>query len=359
MSPRNFSEPPRAVLAALAGAVAAGHLWLLAHAPLHLVPGTPKLLLRVSSPLHAGPRAPDPAEAGSPRAQRLVPTQALTPSGSPAPASAHAPFPTDSHTPSSLAPPAASAPEGPEAPAAPVATPVEAHSAMTSEGAESASTLRLPPPQRLHYAVTGLARGQAVQGEGQLRWQHDGQRYDLTWSQATSAGQRTLHSTGMLMPAGLAPERFGDQQWGGPGRKSEQAAHFEHGANGTGRVRFSSNTPDAAESAGIQDRVSVWVQLAALVAGRPDLRQGSTLALRVVNAREALPWVFRVEGEVTLALPGGPQRALHLRRPGAGPYDVGVEVWLAPSLDYLPARLRLTLDTGDWLDQHWTGSDRN
>jgi hypothetical protein len=33
-----------------------------------------------------------------------------------------------------------------------------------------------------------------------------------------------------------------------------------------------------------------------------------------------------------------------------------VEIWLAPALGYLPVRIRLTQDNGDYVDQQWRSS---
>ena len=38
-------------------------------------------------------------------------------------------------------------------------------------------------------------------------------------------------------------------------------------------------------------------------------------------------------------------------------YDQKVEVWLAPQLGYLPARIRITETNGDSIDQQWSASE--
>ena len=79
---------------------------------------------------------------------------------------------------------------------------------------------------------------------------------------------------------------------------------------------------------------------------------------RPPSTREAEPWVFTVEGEEQLQLPGGNVAALKLTRNPRKEFDQKVELWLAPGMDYVPVRLRLTQPNGDWVDQQWSSTDR-
>ncbi len=225
---------------------------------------------------------------------------------------------------------------------------------------------RIPPPRVLVYTLAGSSRGQPVEGSAHLRWSHDDERYEAWLVQSSAGGERVQHSAGTLNAAGLVPGRFGDRA---AGSRSEQAAHFERDPSGTGgRIRFSGNQPDAALTPGSQDRLSVLVQLAGLAAAahRP-LRPGQTVRVPVASARDARPWTFEVEAEEDLppastptqaaAHPATPLRALRLRRRPDGEYDIELLVWLAPALDYLPVRLRLTQAQGDWLEQRWDPAD--
>ena len=48
--------------------------------------------------------------------------------------------------------------------------------------------------------------------------------------------------------------------------------------------------------------------------------------------------------------------ALKLVRMPNKDYGQKVELWLAPELGFLPARIKLTFANGDYLDQQWTSS---
>lgn len=215
---------------------------------------------------------------------------------------------------------------------------------------EPPPAVTLPGSVRLRYVLTGESRGQTYHARGELLWRHDGQVYEARLEvSAFLIGSRAQTSRGRLGPAGLVPERFGDKF------RSEHAAHFdwEHA-----RVVFSANTPEAVLTAGAQDRLSVMLQLAARVAGEPArYRPGSRLEQQTVSARESEVWTLALESEETLQLPGGELATQKWLRQPRRPFDQRVEVWLAPQLGYLPARIRITQANGDFIDQQWNGSE--
>lgn len=218
-------------------------------------------------------------------------------------------------------------------------------------GPATAARVSIPGSVLLRYQVTARAKHRTVQGTSELAWRHDGSNYEARFEVATpSSPQRVQHSAGRIAGEGLQPLRFGDRSRG------EQAAHFDREAQ---RVVFSNNRPMAALAAGAQDRLSVLLQLAALVAGDPArFPAGATVALQTATTRDAQAWVFTVEGEERLLLPGGELVAVKLTRPPLGEFDQRVEVWLAPGQAYVPVRLRLTLPSGDWTDHQWSATDR-
>jgi hypothetical protein len=207
------------------------------------------------------------------------------------------------------------------------------------------------PSAVLHYEVAVQARGIALAGTARLDWQQDGEHYEARLElSAPGLRPRVQQSTGEISAAGLVPERFSDRS------RSEQATHFDRVA---GRIVFSNNQPGADWVTGMQDRLSVVLQVAMLVAAQPArFAEGNEVAIPTATTREAGEWLFRVVGEENLALPGGAVRALKLERRPRREYDQRVELWLAPGQAYAPVRLRLTNADGGWVDQRWSSTDR-
>jgi hypothetical protein len=231
-----------------------------------------------------------------------------------------------------------------ETPVAPVLPPVEPIAEPTAAGAHP---VVVPESVRLRYQVQSSKLPFGVQGD--LQWQRQGDVYEAQLALRLLGMDRTQGSRGRVTEQGLMPLRFSDKY------RSEVAAHFEWDA---GVVRFSANTPDVALQPGAQDRLGVMVQLAALVgADSAAYPPGSSISLQVVGPRAAETWVFAVQGLETLDLPGGRLEGFKLMRQAHGPYDQQVELWLAPALAYLPARIRITQSNGEFVDQLWAGSE--
>jgi hypothetical protein len=232
-------------------------------------------------------------------------------------------------------------------PASPPATP-SARSDATTRASEA---FDVPAPVRLRYQVTASTRMMTLHGESELRWRHDGQTYEAQLEvSAPLLPSRRQTSTGAITADGLAPQRFSDKA------RSEEAAHFQRDK---GVVTFSSNRADAQLMPRAQDRLSVLLQLGALVAGKPGkFPPSSTISIQTASTRDAEDWHFTVEGEEQLQLPGGTVPALKLTRNPRKEFDQKLELWLGTGMDYVPVRLRLTQPNGDWVDQRWSSTDK-
>ena len=106
---------------------------------------------------------------------------------------------------------------------------------------------------------------------------------------------------------------------------------------------FSNNAPSVPLLPGAQDRLSVMLQLGALMAGDPArYPPGAAFAIQTVGPRDADIWIFKVEEDEKLSLPAGEFTARKLTRNPRKPFDDKVELWLAPELGYLPVRIKQT-----------------
>ena len=256
-----------------------------------------------------------------------------------------APPPSAEEAPATAVSPATSPQEPPAPPTAAgvdIAAPAGTPQALPALG-DAAPPVRVPASTRLAFDVSGQAKKFAYTARAELLWQHDGSRYEARQEvSAFLVGSRVQRSVGAITAQGLQPERFSDKS------RSEQAAHFDHTK---GRVTFSANTPDAAIGPGAQDRLSLFIQLGALLAADPGrFVPGTHFTLTAVSARGADRWSFTVEGPETLDLPVGSTPTLKLQRLPRKDYDQKAELWVAPGLNYLPVRIKLTQANGDYAD---------
>lgn len=203
---------------------------------------------------------------------------------------------------------------------------------------------RWPEAAKLVFDFVGESKGIRYGANGDLIWQHDGQHYQLRQEvRHMLLGSRSQTSQGSLGELGLQPDRFGDKF------KQEVAAHFERHK---GVVSFSANTPSVPIQEGAQDRLSLFLQFAALMQGNPEMRElGQQLSLQVVSGRSAEIWTFSVEKQETLNLPIGNLPALKLSRLPTQKYDQTIDIWLSPNHGYLPVRVRIAQSNGDLLEQ--------
>lgn len=410
MHPHTTAAPSKPVLLGLVGAVLGVHLWLLAgELPGSTAAGalTPGLTSPNATPndhpdtsdqplvTHSPqPAAPRPASVTVSSVRWIVPAPppAAPPASTSPPEprdSTSAPVPTTARTTAPTAPrpdeiavftpeplsdeaaPPVPAPVTDEpARSEPHTPPLEAEAPMTDEppaprqeeiliAAGPAS--RLPGPAAaaarasapvavtvpgstvLRYDIHGKAKGLNYSAHAELHWDTDGTRYNATMEiKAFLVGSRVQTSRGRITAQGLAPDRFGDKR-----RNTEKAAHFDAAGQ---RIRFSNNAPDAPLLPGAQDRLSVFLQLAALLQARPQA-DAQGLTLPVAGTGSAEEWHFRVGDLQDLTLPTGTVSARKLTREPRHEHDSRVEIWLAPELQHLPVRIRVTEPDGGFADQ--------
>ncbi len=360
---------PRRALWLLAALVSLVHWWVLADGPLdlglkHATP-TPRPVNLVFNTRHIEvptPPASKPAAGFIQSARVRVKTPAnktAAPEASPLPAEAPsivaaapvlpepaaAPLPlasADALPGQTDAKPQAQMPAGQAEPRPDVA-------AAQPEPAQSPSALSIPNSVRLSYKMTGLSRGLNYHANGELNWLREANRYES--SMVVSAfllGSRSMTSVGEVTADGLAPKRFGDKA------RNELAAHFDADK---GKITFSANRPELPWQRGAQDRLSVFFQLAGLLAGQAGaVPTGTRIAIYTVGPRDAETWTFIVENMENLNLPVGEIQALRLTREPKREFDQKIETWFAPSMSYWPVRIKITQSNGDFVDQQLSGT---
>jgi hypothetical protein len=240
--------------------------------------------------------------------------------------------------------PAASAP-----PAAAAAA--DAPSAAASAPVAAAAAFEWPRSTRLSYRLTGYFRG-PVDGQASVEWLREGSRYQVHVEVSVGPSfapllSRRMSSDGDIGVDGLSPRRYEEETRAALRSPRRQAVLF-----GDGFVRLPSGA-EHPRPAGVQDSASQFVQLTWLFTTQPQrLRTGESIPLMLALPRRIDTWVYDVLMQETLATGAGPVDAVHVRprrpeRPGS---DLTAEMWVAPSLQYLPVRIVIRQDAETFVD---------
>jgi hypothetical protein len=225
----------------------------------------------------------------------------------------------------------------------------EAEDAVVATAMEHDAGQHVLPPRsvRISYATSGSANGTPYNEiPVTLDWHHDGRHYSLNSDfLSTMAGNRRRFSHGIVTAHGMAPVV-----------STDILDHERHSFRFDYASRQIAGAADALPmefKPGTQDSLSLMVQLAALAAAHgKDLATGMVLTVPVLEPGGIRELTFKVLGEETLtALEGKSVKAVHLAHQTSDDAPPSIEAWLAPSLDYMPARWRTLDANGDMQDQ--------
>ncbi|WP_457445591.1 DUF3108 domain-containing protein [Roseateles sp. P5_E4] len=207
-----------------------------------------------------------------------------------------------------------------------------------------------PLSTRLSYVLTGNYRG-PVSGQAQVEWLRKGRDYQIHLDVGIGPSfapliTRRMSSQGQLTPDGIAPQRYDEETkriFGEPRRLNLVFLG--------GEVQTATGVSGAAPR-GAQDAVSQFVHLTWLfLTAREPLQAGHVVQFRLLLPSRPYDWAYEVLGEEMLDTPMGPLAAWHLKpRQAASGGDLVAEVWLAPSLQYLPVRLVIRQDADTYID---------
>lgn len=300
-------------------------------------PAPPKPVPRRRAAALAAPPAASAATLAAETAATAV-AEAAPPPPAPEPAPE---VPVDAPAAVAEAPaPAASAPDMPVASASAPAT-----------AASAAPAFEWPPSTRIAYTLSGYYRG-AVEGQAQVEWLRTDQRYQVRLDLAVGPSfapivSRRLVSDGDLTDRGLVPRRYDEETKVAFRDPRRLTLHFEPGL-----VRLASGKEVSAPP-GVQDSASQFVQLTWFFTTRPDmLEPGRTVELPLALPRYVDLWLYDVLARERLATPFGEIDTVHVkpRRPSRPGAELTAELWVAPTLQYLPARILIRQDAETWVD---------
>jgi hypothetical protein len=214
----------------------------------------------------------------------------------------------------------------------------------TPQGSVTDVLASWPGDTRLRYRVSGQARGELF-GDAQVLWQRDKSRYQVKID--VDVGllfSRSFTSQGQVAPDGLRPGSYEETRARGQRVVAAVDDQFVTLNDGTKLPR-----PN-----GVQDTASQFVELSHQFAtGRAQLAVGKTVELPLARPGGVNLWTYDIAEEVTLNTPRlGAVQAFHLKpRPVANPRgNINMEIWIAPTLQFLPAKIRINQDEKTYLD---------
>lgn len=211
-------------------------------------------------------------------------------------------------------------------------------------GAAPKSAADAPPSADLKYAISATQKGLSLDGEANVKWRAEGDRYVLTSESRASILGKILenHSEGGIGDDGLAPEKFTEKRF----RKDPYSVTFDREAKA---IRFTEGKKVFAIKGGEQDRASAIWQLSALARATPArFGAGSDVRLVVAGRRDTEAWVFKVAKNDKLRTSMGQLDAVHLvREASAESNGQQVDIWLAPAHHWYPVKVRFSDHDGD------------
>jgi hypothetical protein len=304
-----------------------------------LAPAAPPVFVAVAPP-------PPRPVARPPRPAASAASQASEPASEPVETAASAVEPivaVASAVPPSPVASAASAPAIVAAASEPAASAPVA--AAAASAAASGVAFDWPPSTRLSYNFEGYSMG-PVYGNAKVEWLREGSRYQVRLEvRVPPLGGRRMVSDGQLGPLGLAPRRYDEETDRLFHDTARVSVLFEPDRIQLANGKVNDPIP------GVQDTASQFVQMTWLFLSKPELLQAG----RVVEFPLALPrrigrWTYDVREPADLQLPFGTIKAYHLEpRPNSRRgKEWLVDIWIAPSLQYLPARITLRQDAENY-----------
>lgn len=301
-----------------------------------LIAAPPAPAVRTQRPAAARPPAPAASDVASEPAAIVVPVTEVALAAADASAAAPKVVPAPA-----VAPPTPEPVPVPD----PMATPVAA-AALASAASASAAAFEWPPSTQMNYRLTGYYRG-AIDGSARVEWLRAGQRYQVRMG--TSVGpmlSRNIVSEGEIGDAGLVPRRFDGEQKVLFRAARRWSLRFE-----PDRVVLSDGR-EVDTLPGAQDEASQFVQLTWLFSTQPErLQVGRSVELPLAISRKLERWIYDVVAEELLQFTFGAVPTFHVKpRREASGGDLSAEIWIAPTLQYLPVRILIRQPPDSWVD---------
>ena len=212
----------------------------------------------------------------------------------------------------------------------------------------SSSAFNPPPSADLNYSIKAKQSGLTLDGEALVQWNNSGNQFTInTETRAMLLGKITeAKSEGGIDTFGLAPLTFIEKRF----RRDATTTTFNRDTN---TVSFGGSGSSAPIKGGEQDRNSAIWQLISMARSAPSaVKTGSEWTFMVAGASDAEPWTFKVTQQEKIRSRFGDLDTMHIVR-NAPPDSKGqqLDIWLAPTQEWYPVKLRFADSNGDFIEQ--------
>jgi hypothetical protein len=206
----------------------------------------------------------------------------------------------------------------------------------------------LPPSADLSYSIKARQKGFTLSGDALITWRvADGKYMVDAETRAMVVGKiMENRSEGAIDSYGIAPGSFYEKRF----RKDATTTTFDRAGK---TISFTDGTLRYPLKGGEQDRASATWQLVSVARGAPEkFVPGSEWVFFVAGRRDAEPWTFKVVKQEMVRSGLGEVEAVHVvRAPPPDSKDQTLDIWLAPSLEWYPVRLRFTDHDDEFVEQ--------
>lgn len=236
-----------------------------------------------------------------------------------------------------------------------------ASSASSASGASASASANATAPQPVPGAKFSVPPSGDLQYDtfyngvrnqpGTIHWTGSGERYEMVVSVPLPfVGTFVYSSHGRIDAFGLAPEQYVEKR----GHRAEDISIFNRADR---KIAFTRTPATLPLPDGAQDRFSMVMQLASLVRGDPTAyKPGVTRQFFVVDSDSGENWPVETIGDETIRTAQGYLETRHFKRlPRREGDQRRIDVWLAPSLGWLPARIVQTEPNGTQFELVWRG----
>jgi len=205
-----------------------------------------------------------------------------------------------------------------------------------------------PPSADLAYSIKARQSGLEIGGNAVLQWNVSGGKYSIVAETRAMLVGKILdeRSEGSIDEHGLAPATFTEKRF----RRNQSTATFDRKAR---MIRFTESAQTYPIKGGEQDRASALWQLISIARAAPSkFKTGTSWTFFVAGQEDGDSWTFKIGKPEKIRTAIGEVTALHVLKSDV-PESNGrrVDIWLAPSHEWYPVKIRFTESGGEYIEQ--------